>query len=83
MKRNAVGCCDCGDPTSWSPEGNCSKHKGQQDQDAEEILKEMPKKMRWAAGAVFGQLAREIKIYSMGLLSLDLQEPIPKEIVEL
>jgi len=53
------------------------KHKGQQNQDAEEVLKEMPKKMRWAAAAVFSQLAREIKIYSMGLLSLDLQEPIP------
>lgn len=59
------------------------KHKGQQNQDAEEVLKEMPKKMRWAAAAVFGQLASEIKIYSMGLLSLDLQEPIPKEILEL
>jgi hypothetical protein len=43
----------------------------------------MPKKMRAAAAAVFGQLAREIKIYSMGLLSLDLQEPIPKEVLDL
>ncbi|CCI47549.1 unnamed protein product [Albugo candida] len=27
------GCCDCGDPEAWAPEGFCSEHKGAQDKD--------------------------------------------------
>ncbi|KAI9998131.1 hypothetical protein PInf_002465 [Phytophthora infestans] len=26
------GCCDCGDPLAWKPEGFCKKHSAQQDQ---------------------------------------------------
>lgn len=28
VSEESDGCCDCGDEESWSPSGNCSKHKG-------------------------------------------------------
>ena len=28
FKQYVSGCCDCGDPDSWSPEGNCPDHLG-------------------------------------------------------
>ena len=29
------GCCDCGDPEAWAVSGNCSKHSGNLDYDAD------------------------------------------------
>ena len=26
LKTNVSGCCDCGDPEAWAPEGCCSDH---------------------------------------------------------
>ena len=28
FKSSVSGCCDCGDPDSWKPEGNCPLHQG-------------------------------------------------------
>jgi len=28
MQRGVAGCCDCGDPTAWDPNGFCCDHKG-------------------------------------------------------
>lgn len=29
------GCCDCGDPLAWKPEGFCKKHRAQNENDAQ------------------------------------------------
>lgn len=28
LRNRVSGCCDCGDPGAWKPEGNCSIHQG-------------------------------------------------------
>ena len=67
LKRNAGGCCDCGDPEAWDEDHFCSDHKGQHDVDPKEVLEKMPGMMKNSAFQVFTQLAKELKTKCMNL----------------
>lgn len=45
--RTTGGCCDCGDPSSWKPEGFCSRHRGiTEREDSEQALLDLPQPLQ-------------------------------------
>lgn len=54
--RTNGGCCDCGDPSSWKPEGFCHRHRGITDQEDSELsLQQLPQDIRETCASVLAE----------------------------
>ena len=68
LKTNVGGCCDCGDPEGWEPNGSCSKHKGIES-SKDQALDALPTKIRQQAPDVMIALTRILKYLLLILLN--------------
>ncbi|KAL6074411.1 E3 ubiquitin-protein ligase ubr1 [Balamuthia mandrillaris] len=58
MIRVGGGCCDCGDPLAWRPEGNCRFHKGATEDDDPTAM--LPPKMREVSKIALTRFVQEL-----------------------
>lgn len=56
----AGGCCDCGDPEAWSPEGFCKRHGNK----SENPLVTLPETIKRGGGVVLETVAQFIEFYA-------------------
>jgi hypothetical protein len=56
----AGGCCDCGDPEAWSPEGFCKRHGNKSD----DPLVTLPEAIKRGGGVVLEAVAQYIEFFA-------------------
>src|SRR3989338_789806 len=67
--RTGGGCCDCGDPQAWKPEGFCSRHDGASADDSKDYTHLFPAGFRERALRIFEELVCAL-VQSQGMPSL-------------
>ncbi|KAI9922715.1 hypothetical protein PsorP6_001483 [Peronosclerospora sorghi] len=62
------GCCDCGDPLAWKPEGFCKKHSAREETTGQRDRKAMPMNMDPEEDTVVHMLVQKCMEFCAGIL---------------
>ncbi|GBG25964.1 E3 ubiquitin-protein ligase UBR3 [Hondaea fermentalgiana] len=75
-KSNSGGCCDCGDPNAWRPEGNCKAHRATSSA-VDETNADLGSAVRRGAELVASVFVRELLLCICDVLrAISSQDPV-------